>query len=695
MVRVTKDLTSKTTIVDNDQFAISDSADLNDAWDAESGKLKRLSWSNLKGALFNAFDYLTFNTSPTGVPTTEGTLSWNNADWTADLILKGWNVTLQIGQEMVKRVVNKEWTDFTEAGYQAVKILGATGQRLSVDLAQANSDANSGNTLWLVTEDIVNNQEGFITFSGEVRDINTTGSLQSETWADWDTLYLSPTTAGALTNIEPSAPNHSVIVWFVEYAHISNGKIFVKVDNGYELWQLHNVAITSPSNEDILNYNSSTQLWENVENPVGLPFTATAREDIDITDIIYIDSDWQAQISNGISYWLIWARNTSAREIITLTDESFILVTSSSNVMYARAYTVTNWVITTWAEVTLTGMQIFPEGCRMSDNSFVLAWTNAVQTQVNFAYGTVSGNTITMWTVNTFTPPWTASANAMSLCEIDTNKFATHFGTAWLTRTQVWTISWTTISFWAYSSNSSSQFYSSICKIGTNKVLISGRSSSNNANTIIQVQTISGTTISTNTVVWLNNFSQWQMIGTRLVRVSDDLAILNVINSSNETFLQFITISWTVPALTGAKLIDSWNIVWVENSLIVLSKTSSLYYYENNNQFNLVGSYTSWIAISPWNDQWMRSWWAVIKWKVLINNTGNMWLSDIAFNKFIAASTVTATNDVLIKWDYVDGFTWLIPWLTYYSNNNWVSISQWTWEKEIGVAALTDTILLK
>jgi len=64
-IRVTKDLTDKTTPANDDKFAISDSADLNDGLDPESGNLKRLSWSNLKGALFNAFEYLTFNTSPT------------------------------------------------------------------------------------------------------------------------------------------------------------------------------------------------------------------------------------------------------------------------------------------------------------------------------------------------------------------------------------------------------------------------------------------------------------------------------------------------------------------------------------------------------------------------------------------------------------------------------------------------------
>ena len=58
-IRVTKDLTDKVTPANDDKFAISDSADLNDAWDAESGKLKRLSWANLKLAISGFYNTLT------------------------------------------------------------------------------------------------------------------------------------------------------------------------------------------------------------------------------------------------------------------------------------------------------------------------------------------------------------------------------------------------------------------------------------------------------------------------------------------------------------------------------------------------------------------------------------------------------------------------------------------------------------
>jgi len=208
---------------------------------------------------------LEFDNTPTNIPTTAGSMYYNDTDGTLDLILKGGNVKLQIGQESVVRVVNKTATniDLLEANYQAVRVTGAQGQRLKVDLAQATNDVLSAETIGLVTETIANNQEGFITTSGLVRNINTTGSLQSETWLDGDVLYLSPTVAGRITKVKPIAPNHLVIIGYVISAHATQGTIFVKVDNGYELDELHNVKIDSVTNNEVLAYTSATDIWEN------------------------------------------------------------------------------------------------------------------------------------------------------------------------------------------------------------------------------------------------------------------------------------------------------------------------------------------------------------------------------------------------------------------------------------------------
>ena len=221
-------------------------------------------------------DKLDFNTTPAGTAD-EGQLVWNNTLGTLNLGLKGGNTILNVGQQLIARVVNKTTplVPLTKAGYQVVIVAGATGQRLSVKLAKADNDTNSAGTLGIVCENIAVNQEGFIVCDGQITGINTTGSLQGETWNDGDLLYLSPTTFGAITNVKPSAPFHEVRVGYVEYAHINQGKIFVKIDNGYELNELHNVDINTGTlaNNDGLFYNTATSTWQNKTITTALGFT--------------------------------------------------------------------------------------------------------------------------------------------------------------------------------------------------------------------------------------------------------------------------------------------------------------------------------------------------------------------------------------------------------------------------------------
>ncbi len=223
---------------------------------------------------------MTLDVSPTGTAAV-GTTRWNNTIGSSETTLKGGTVILKNGVDLVARVVNKVTPNTTllRANYTAVRISGAQGQRLAVAYAQANNDTNSADTIGLVCEDIATNQEGFIITVGQLLEINTTGSLQGETWADGDVIYLSPTIAGSLTNVKPNgSTGHIVVIGYVEYAHAIHGSLYVKVMNGWELDELHNVYITSPTNNQVLAYNSTSQLWENesVKTLDGLSLMANA-----------------------------------------------------------------------------------------------------------------------------------------------------------------------------------------------------------------------------------------------------------------------------------------------------------------------------------------------------------------------------------------------------------------------------------
>jgi hypothetical protein len=62
---------------------------------------------------------------------------------------------------------------------------------------------------------------------------------------------------------KPSAPAHLVFIGIVTRKQSENGEIFVKVQNGFELEELHNVALSSLANAELLQYESATSLWKN------------------------------------------------------------------------------------------------------------------------------------------------------------------------------------------------------------------------------------------------------------------------------------------------------------------------------------------------------------------------------------------------------------------------------------------------
>jgi hypothetical protein len=154
---------------------------------------------------------------------------------------------------LVERVRNSTGATLTKG--TAVYISGATGQLPTVSKALATSDATSAQTLGLITADLAKNSNGYVTLIGLVDDFDTSA------FTDGAQLYLSPTTAGALTATKPYAPQHLVYVAIVAHAHPVHGKLIVKVQNGYEMDELHNVSAQTPNDGDILAYSSSTALW--------------------------------------------------------------------------------------------------------------------------------------------------------------------------------------------------------------------------------------------------------------------------------------------------------------------------------------------------------------------------------------------------------------------------------------------------
>lgn len=261
--------TGSTVSVSNDTLNDVITVDVNAAAPGANSDITSL--SGITGGISTA-DYVQFDTAAAATGAV-GRMLWNDTDGTLEFQMKGGNVTLQVGQEEVLRVTNQSGATMVDG--QVVYITGSTGNHLNVTLSQANSEATSSKTLAVVTETIPNNQSGFATTSGLVRNLDTSALVEG------GAVWLSPTVPGGLTSTKPTAPDHSVLIGWCVRQHATVGSIYVHIANGYELDELHNVAITSPTDGQALKYDSASGLWKN-GNVID---TLADITDVDLTDM--------------------------------------------------------------------------------------------------------------------------------------------------------------------------------------------------------------------------------------------------------------------------------------------------------------------------------------------------------------------------------------------------------------------------
>ena len=282
---------------------------------------------------------------------------------------------------------------------QPVYIFGATGNRASVKRAFNTSDATSARTLGLAAEDIPAGSSGYVQTHGVLDGLNTGSYLEG------DILYLGAT-AGTLTKVKPYAPNHMVYIGVVERANNGNGQIYIKVQNGYELDEIHDVDLitTPPVNKDVLYYNGT--LWKSISvkdllggNPVqvvGINSTATA-----LTG---------SQTNGVLASVLIPANTMTANTIVEF--EAFIRKASPSAVANMRVHINTANNMTGAQQlaylqgasanqmlkmersflVTSTGLTIYPVGATANIDDNV---ANAAPTNVTVDW------TINQWIIQT------------------------------------------------------------------------------------------------------------------------------------------------------------------------------------------------------------------------------------------------------------------------------------------------------
>jgi hypothetical protein len=212
------------------------------------------------------FDSITFNTAKNGTVGV-GEVEYNDTQGSLIQGLKGGLVTNVIGQQLHQRVNNQ--TGSTLAKGTAVYLSGSQGNRITVAKALGVTDAFSANTFGIVAESIDHNQSGYVITEGLITNINTSALTEDSA------VYLSPTVAGGLTSTKPQAPQHTVYIGVCVKSNAGSGELFVKIRNGQELDELHDVRISNPSNNSSLYYKLNEKLWRDTTAALLVSDTAS------------------------------------------------------------------------------------------------------------------------------------------------------------------------------------------------------------------------------------------------------------------------------------------------------------------------------------------------------------------------------------------------------------------------------------
>lgn len=210
--------------------------------------------------------FLNKETSNGGIPEPTANGNWlrtNLGTWVEGVLLSTYNANVNTLKHAVK------YGEAITKG-QAVYASSADGTNIVVSLASNATEATSSKTLGLaVTTGALNAISEVIT-DGFLGGLNTsTATLGDPVW-----LGVGGNLIYGLTN-KPIAPAHLVYIGVVTRVSATVGEILVKVQNGFELKEIHDVLLGTLVNNDVLVYESSTGLWKNKQLDTSMVATST------------------------------------------------------------------------------------------------------------------------------------------------------------------------------------------------------------------------------------------------------------------------------------------------------------------------------------------------------------------------------------------------------------------------------------
>lgn len=171
-----------------------------------------------------------------------------NPDKSVDIIIPDYSNSIQHDVKLAETIGKG----------QAVYVSGASGTNILVKKASNATEATSSKTLGLLVSGGVLNNIVKVATEGLLNGLNTSAAtIGDPVW-----LGTNGNLIFGLTN-KPIAPAHLVYLGVVTRVNANNGEIFVHVQNGFELNELHDVLIQNKLDQQGIYFNASSGLWQN------------------------------------------------------------------------------------------------------------------------------------------------------------------------------------------------------------------------------------------------------------------------------------------------------------------------------------------------------------------------------------------------------------------------------------------------
>jgi hypothetical protein len=164
-------------------------------------------------------------------------------------------------QDILVYVLNNSGYDIAKGVVVHITASGNSSDIPRIVTASYENDANSANTLGITNQAVPHTSGGYVMTEGVLKGINTTNFQSGQL------IYLGAT--GSIIGSAPQAPLHSVRLGQVVREQQNEGSIYVSINNGYEIDELHDVRITSASLSygDLLMHSGS--VWINSKQLSG------------------------------------------------------------------------------------------------------------------------------------------------------------------------------------------------------------------------------------------------------------------------------------------------------------------------------------------------------------------------------------------------------------------------------------------